>query len=140
MVGFPGETDEDFQELIEFTKWARFERMGAFAYSEEDGTYSAKHYKDDVPDDVKQNRLDRLMRIQQNISAEVEAEKVGKIMRVIIDRTEGEWYIARSEFCSPEVDPEVLIPVSETELTIGEFYDVRITDAEEFDLYATTRL
>lgn len=140
MVGFPGETDGDFQELIEFTKWARFERMGAFAYSEEDGTYSAKHYKDDVPDDVKQNRLDRLMRIQQNISAEVEAEKVGKIMRVIIDRTEGEWYIARSEFCSPEVDPEVLIPVSETELTIGEFYDVRITDAEEFDLYATTRL
>ena len=140
MVGFPGETDEDFQALIEFTKWARFERMGAFAYSEEDGTYSAKHYKDDVPDDVKQNRLDRLMRIQQNISAEVEAEKVGKIMRVIIDRTEGEWYIARSEFCSPEVDPEVLIPVSETELTIGEFYDVRITDAEEFDLYATTRL
>lgn len=140
MVGFPGETDEDFQELIEFTKWARFERMGAFAYSEEDGTYSAKHYKDDVPDDVKQNRLDRLMRIQQNISAEVEAEKVGKIMRVIIDRIEGEWYIARSEFCSPEVDPEVLIPVSETELTIGEFYDVRITDAEEFDLYATTRL
>ena len=140
MVGFPGETDEDFQELIEFTKWARFERMGAFAYSEEDGTYSAKYYKDDVPDDVKQNRLDRLMRIQQNISAEVEAEKVGKIMRVIIDRTEGEWYIARSEFCSPEVDPEVLIPVSETELTIGEFYDVRITDAEEFDLYATTRL
>lgn len=140
MVGFPGETDEDFQELIEFTKWARFERMGAFAYSEEDGTYSAKHYQDDVPDDVKQNRLDRLMRIQQNISAEVEAEKVGKIMRVIIDRTEGEWYIARSEFCSPEVDPEVLIPVSETELTIGEFYDVRITDAEEFDLYATTRL
>ena len=93
-----------------------------------------------MPDDVKQNRLDRLMRIQQNISAEVEAEKVGKVMRVIIDRIEGEWYIARSEFCSPEVDPEVLIPVSETELTIGEFYDVRITDAEEFDLYATTRL
>lgn len=140
MVGFPGETDEDFQKLIEFTKWARFERMGAFAYSEEDGTYSAKHYQDDVPDDVKQNRLDRLMRIQQNISAEVEAEKVGKIMRVIIDRIEGKWYIARSEFCSPEVDPEVLIPISETELTIGEFYDVRITDAEEFDLYATTRL
>ena len=135
MVGFPGETDEDFRELVEFVKWARFERMGAFAYSEEDGTYSAKHYKDDVPADVKQQRLDKLMRIQQNISAELEAEKVGKVMRVIIDRKEGDWYIGRTEFCSPEVDPEVLLPASE-ELTIGEFYQVQITDAEEFDLYA----
>ena len=135
MVGFPGETDEDFRELVEFVKWARFERMGAFAYSEEDGTYSAKHYKDDVPADVKQQRLDKLMRIQQNISAELEAEKVGKVMRVIIDRQEGDWYIGRTEFCSPEVDPEVLLPASE-ELTIGEFYQVQITDAEEFDLYA----
>ena len=135
MVGFPGETDEDFRELVEFVKWARFERMGAFAYSEEDGTYSAKHYKDDVPADVKQQRLDKLMRIQQNISAELEAEKVGKVMRVIIDRKEGDWYIGRTEFCSPEVDPEVLLPASE-ELTIGEFYQVKITDAEEFDLYA----
>ena len=139
MVGFPGETDEDFQELIEFTKWARFERMGAFAYSEEDGTYSAKHYEDDVPADVKQKRLDKLMRVQQNISAELEAEKVGSVMRVIIDRQEGDWYVGRTEFCSPEVDPEVLIPVSE-ELTIGAFYDARITDAEEFDLYATTKI
>ena len=135
MVGFPGETDEDFRELVEFVKWARFERMGAFAYSEEDGTYSAKHYKDDVPADVKQQRLDKLMRIQQNISAELEAEKVGKVMRVIIDRQEGDWYVGRTEFCSPEVDPEVLLPASE-ELTIGEFYQVQITDAEEFDLYA----
>ena len=135
MVGFPGETDEDFRELVEFVKWARFERMGAFAYSEEDGTYSAKHYKDDVPADVKQQRLDKLMRIQQNISAELEAEKVGKVMRVIIDRKEGDWYVGRTEFCSPEVDPEVLLPASE-ELTIGEFYQVQITDAEEFDLYA----
>ena len=135
MVGFPGETDEDFRELVEFVKWARFERMGAFAYSEEDGTYSAKHYKDDVPADVKQQRLDKLMRIQQQISAELEAEKVGKVMRVIIDRQEGDWYIGRTEFCSPEVDPEVLLPASE-ELTIGEFYQVQITDAEEFDLYA----
>lgn len=135
MVGFPGETDEDFRELVEFVKWARFERMGAFAYSEEDGTYSAKHYKDDVPADVKQQRLDKLMRIQQQISAELEAEKVGQVMRVIIDRKEGDWYIGRTEFCSPEVDPEVLLPASE-ELTIGEFYQVQITDAEEFDLYA----
>jgi ribosomal protein S12 methylthiotransferase len=139
MVGFPGETDDDFRELIEFTKWARFERMGAFAYSEEDGTYSAKHYEDDVPADVKQKRLDKLMRVQQNISAELEAEKVGSVMRVIIDRQEGDWYVGRTEFCSPEVDPEVLISADE-QLTIGEFYDVRITDAEEFDLYATTKI
>lgn len=138
MVGFPGETDEDFQELMEFTKWARFERMGAFAYSEEDGTYSAEHYEDDVPAEVKQQRLDRLMRLQQHISAEIEAAKIGQILKVIIDRKEGDWYVGRSEFCSPEVDPEVLIPASE-QLTIGEFYDVKVTDAEEFDLYATTR-
>ena len=138
MVGFPGETDEDFRELVEFTKWARFERMGAFAYSEEDGTYSAEHYKDDVPPEVKQQRLDRLMRVQQQISAEVEAAKVGTTLRIVVDRTEGDWYVGRSEFCSPEVDPEVLIPIGE-QLTIGQFYDVRVTDAEEFDLYATTR-
>ncbi len=139
MVGFPGETDEDYQELLDFTRWARFERMGAFAYSEEDGTYSAKHYKDDVPADVKQARLDRLMRVQQQISAEIEAAKIGKTLRVIIDRIEGDWYVGRSEFCSPEVDPEVLIPSSES-LTIGAFYDVKVTDAEEFDIYATTRI
>ena len=139
MVGFPGETDEDFQELLEFTKWARFERMGAFAYSEEEGTYSAKHYKDDVPQEVKQQRLDKLMRVQQNISAELEADKVGQQMHVIIDRQEGDWYVGRTEFCSPEVDPEVLIPAEEP-LAIGSFYEVRITDAEEFDLYATTKI
>jgi ribosomal protein S12 methylthiotransferase len=138
MVGFPGETDDDFQQLIEFTRWARFERMGAFAYSEEDGTYSAMHYEDDVPAEVKQKRLDRLMRVQQQISAELEAEKVGQTLRVIIDRQEGEWFVGRTEFCSPEVDPEVLIPSNER-LVIGRFYDARITDAEEFDLYATTR-
>ncbi len=134
MVGFPGETEEDFQELLAFTKWARFERMGAFAYSEEDGTYSACHYQDDVPYEVKQHRLDKLMRVQQNISAEIEAAKIGQVLRVIIDREEGEWYVGRTEFCSPEVDPEVLIPV-DAALTIGEFYNVHITDAEEFDLY-----
>ena len=138
MVGFPGETDEDYQELLDFTRWARFERMGAFAYSEEDGTYSAQHYQDDVPADIKQARLDRLMRVQQNISAEIEAAKIGQTLRVIIDRQEGDWYVGRSEFCSPEVDPEVLIPIDE-QLTIGSFYDVKVTDAEEFDLYATTK-
>ncbi|MBR1449073.1 MAG: 30S ribosomal protein S12 methylthiotransferase RimO [Prevotella sp.] len=135
MVGFPGETDEDFEELLAFTRWARFERMGAFAYSEEEGTYSAEHYEDDVPEEVKQKRLDRLMRVQQNISAEIEAAKVGQTLRVIIDRTEGGYYIGRTEFCSPEVDPEVLIPTSQGPLTVGQFYDVHITDAEEFDLY-----
>ena len=138
MVGFPGETDEDFRELLEFTKWARFERMGAFAYSEEDGTYSALHYEDDVPAEVKQQRLDKLMRVQQNISAEIEAAKIGQTLRVVVDRQEGDWYVGRSEFCSPEVDPEVLIPIDEG-LTIGGFYPVRVTDAEEFDLYATTQ-
>ena len=138
MVGFPGETDEDFDELKQFVRWARFERMGAFAYSEEEGTYSEQHYQDDVPEVIKQQRLDKLMRIQQNISAEIEAEKVGKVLKVIIDRQEGDYYIGRTEFCSPEVDPEVLIPVAERELTIGEFYPVLIKDSEEFDLYGTT--
>lgn len=137
MVGFPGETDDDFNELVDFVKWARFERMGAFAYSEEEGTYSAGNYEDDVPPEVKQKRLDRLMRIQQRISGEIEAEKVGKVMRVVVDRMEGDYYIARTEFCSPEVDPEVLIKAEKgRELQIGQFYDVRITDSEDFDLYA----
>lgn len=138
MVGFPGETDEDFGELMEFARWARFERMGAFAYSEEDGTYSAEHYEDDVPEDVKQRRLDKLMALQQEISAEVEAEKVGQTLKVVIDRKEGAYYIGRTEFCSPEVDPEVLIPADERQLRVGRYYDVRITDSEEFDLYGTT--
>ena len=134
MVGFPGETEEDFLELMEFVKWARFERMGAFAYSEEEGTYSAKHYEDDVPQEVKQRRLDQLMALQQDISAELEAEKVGKEMKVIIDRKEGDYYIGRTEFCSPEVDPEVLIPATKR-LRVGNFYQVKITSSEEFDLY-----
>jgi len=138
MVGFPGETDEDFEELKEFVKWARFERMGAFAYSEEEGTFSAENYDDDVPEEVKQSRLDKIMRIQQNISSELEAKKIGQVLRVIIDRCEGDYYIGRTEFCSPEVDPEVLIPAAEAELKIGDFYEVLITDSEEFDLYGTT--
>lgn len=135
MVGFPGETDEDFAELVEFVRWARFERMGAFAYSEEEGTYSANHYEDDVPQEVKQKRLDQLMALQQDISAEIEAEKVGQEMKVIVDRKEGDYYIARSEFCSPEVDPEVLIK-ADKRLRVGQFYQVRITSSDEFDLYA----
>ncbi len=135
MVGFPGETEEDFRELLEFTKWARFERMGAFAYSEEEGTWSAKFYKDDVPEDVKQRRLDKLMRVQQNISAELEAQKIGTVMPVVIDRREGAYYVGRSEFCSPEVDPEVLVAADKGELKIGEMYNVRITGSEEFDVY-----
>ena len=138
MVGFPGETDEDFRELVEFTKWARFERMGAFAYSAEEGTWSGDHYEDDVPEEIKQARLDKLMRVQQNISAELEADKVGQTLKTIIDRREGDYYVGRTEFCSPEVDPEVLIPAGE-QLEIGQFYDVRITGAEEFDLYGTTK-
>ena len=137
MVGFPGETEEDFNELMEFTRWARFERMGAFAYSEEEDTYSGINYSDDVPDEVKQYRLDRLMALQQEISTEIEAAKVGSMMRVIIDRKEGAYYIGRTEFCSPEVDPEVLIPANEKRLRTGCFYNVIITGSEEFDLYAT---
>ena len=139
MVGFPGETDEDFEELVAFVKWARFERMGAFAYSEEDGTPSAKLYQDDVPEEVKQQRLDRLMRVQQRIAAEIEAAQIGRVLRVIIDRQEGDFFIGRTAWSSPEVDPEVLIPAEE-KLTIGRFYEVKITDAEEFDLYATTHI
>lgn len=135
MVGFPGETQEDFHELLEFVRTQRFERMGAFAYSEEEGTYSANNYEDDVPAEVKQRRLDELMILQQEISAEVEAEKVGKVLKVIIDRKEGDYYIGRTEFCSPEVDPEVLIKAGEKRLRVGCFYNVKITKSEEFDLY-----
>jgi len=137
MVGFPGETDEDFEQLMEFVKTVRFERMGAFAYSEEEGTYSALHYADDIPEEIKQCRLDKLMAIQQRISAEIETEKVGKVLKVIIDRKEGAYYVGRTEFCSPEVDPEVLIPCEEKSLDVGCFYDVKITGSEEFDIYGT---
>ena len=136
MVGHPGETDEAFDELLEFVRWARFERMGAFAYSEEEGTYSAEHYADDIPEDVKQTRLSKLMRLQQRISGEIQEAKVGTVQRVIIDRIEGDYYVGRTQFDSPEVDPEVLIPVNDKSLEIGGFYDVRITAADDFDLYA----
>lgn len=135
MVGFPGETEDDFQQLLDFVRWARFERMGAFMYSEEEGTYGASHYADDVPEDVKQRRLDELMAVQQEISAEIEAAKIGLTMKVMIDRKENDYFIGRSEFCSPEVDPEILIQSGQKSVQIGSFYQVKITDAEEFDLY-----
>lgn len=138
MVGFPDESDEDFRELMDFVRWARFERMGAFAYSEEEGTYSAIHYKDNISPEVKQARLDELMALQQEISSEITASWIGKVFRVIIDRKEGEFYVGRTEYSSPDVDPEVLIPVKEKRLFRGAFYDVIVTDADEFDLYGTT--
>ena len=171
MVGHPGEDEEAFQQLLDFTRWARFERMGAFAYSEEEGTHSAEAFSDDIPDDVKQARLSRLMRLQQRISAEVQEAKVGTTQRVVIDRIEGDYYVGRTQFDSPEVDPEVLIPVASASpsatppsttppqsdtscsqasalgaahicadspsLSIGHFYDVHITSADDFDLFAT---
>lgn len=136
MVGYPGETEEDFEELKDFVRTIRFDRMGAFAYSEEEGTYSTQHYADDVPFETKQKRLDELMDIQQGISAELSAAKIGRQMKVIIDRAEGDYYVGRSEFDSPEVDPEILIKCQDSpSLQIGEFYQVRIIDAEDFDLY-----
>ena len=136
MVGHPGETEEDFKQLIDFVKWARFERMGAFAYSEEEGTYSALHYQDDIPQEVKDARLSKLMRVQQAISADVQESKVGQTMRVIIDRQEGDYFVGRTEFDSPEVDPEVLIHADEgLALPTGSFQWVRIDSADDFDLY-----
>lgn len=136
MVGFPGETEQNFRELCDFAKAMRFERMGAFAYSEEQGTAAARLYKDDVSQEVKEKRLSTLMRLQQGISAEIQQSKVGKTLRIIIDRKEEEWYVGRTEYDSPEVDPEVLLPVSGKELQPGEFYMARITGADDFDLYA----
>lgn len=137
MVGYPGESDEDFQQLLDFVKWAKFERMGAFAYSEEEGTYSAQHLKDDVPDEVKQARLSKLMRLQQQISADVQQSKVGKQLPVVIDREEGDYLVGRTEYDSPEVDPEVLIKkVDALGLRPGMFCRAYIESADDFDLYA----
>ena len=132
MVGHPGETDEDFEELLQFVRDVRFERMGAFAYSEEEGTYSALHYKDDVPEEVKQQRLERLMAEQQQISEQVNQARVGKTLRVLIDRQEGEWMVGRTEWDSPEVDCEVYVRGN---VKVGDFCDVMIDEAGEFELY-----
>ena len=135
MCGFPGETEEDFNELKDFVRWARFERMGAFAYSHEVGTYSGTNYEDNVPQTVKDRRVEEIMAIQQQISGEIQETKVGKTYKVIIDRREGDYYVGRTEFDSPEVDPEVLIASEGNEMEIGAFYEVKITDSDEFDLY-----
>lgn len=137
MVGFPGEGDAEYEELKEFVKWAKFDRMGAFAYSEEEGTPAKRNFTDDIPEDVKHERLSELMNIQQAISSAVQAQKVGRVLKVVIDRKEGEFFVGRTEFDSPEVDPEVLIPVSERNLRKGCFYDVKITDSDDFDLYGS---
>jgi ribosomal protein S12 methylthiotransferase len=136
LVGHPGETEEDFEALKTWIKAMRFERMGCFAYSDEEGTYANKHYKDDVPQEVKEARAAELMAIQQEISAELMNKFVGKTERVMIDRKDGDYWIGRTQFDSPEVDCEVLIKNSdERSLVIGDFYNVEITKAEEFDLY-----
>ena len=135
MVGFPGEGEAEFAELMDFVKEQRFERMGAFAYCEEEDTFGAKNFTDDIPDDVKQSRLERLMAAQEEISLAIQESKVGQTLRVVIDREEPEFYIGRTEFDSPEVDPEVLIKKT-MPLERGEFYNVRITSALPFELMA----
>ena len=134
MVGFPGEGEKEFEELIEFVKWAKFDRLGAFAYCEEDGTYAAVNYRDSVSNKKKQERLDRLMAVQQRISSRLNDEKVGKTFKTVIDRVEGDYYVGRTEFDSPDVDTEVLVNVNEGKLEVGQFYNVHINDATEFDL------
>ena len=136
LVGYPGETEADFTELMEFVKDTKFDRLGVFAYSEEEGTYSATRLSDDVDNDVKQSRVDRIMRLQERISLENNAKRIGQKMRAIIDRKEGDFYIGRSEYDSPEVDQEIIIDSAGRRLLRGRFYDVRITDVEDYDLYA----
>lgn len=138
MVGFPGEGEKEFEELKAFVEEARFERMGAFAYSQEEGTYAAEHFADDIPAEVKQSRLDEIMELQEQISLEVNEAKVGSTMRVIIDSEDEEYYVGRTEFDSPEVDPEVLIAKNQP-LKIGEFYDVTITEALPYELIAEVK-
>jgi ribosomal protein S12 methylthiotransferase len=136
MVGYPGETDRDFDELIDFVRDIRFERLGAFAYSHESGTYAYKHFSDEIPDEIKQERLDYLMRVQEKIAMESNEQKTGKIFRTIIDREESAYYIGRTEFDSPEVDNEVLIS-KELQLIPGHFYNVKIDKAESFELFGS---
>ena len=136
LVGYPGETEEDFMELMEFVKTTKFDRLGVFAYSEEEGTYSATRLKDDVEDAVKQERVERIMRLQERVSLANNARRIGQKMRAIIDRREGDFYIGRSEYDSPEVDQEIIIDSAGKRLYRGRFYDVEVTDCEDYDLYA----
>jgi len=140
MVGFPGETEEEFGELVQFVKDIRFERMGAFAYSEEEGTFAAEQYEDDIDDETKQARLGQLMRVQQRIAEEVSAASIGKTMEIVIDREEGNYYVGRTQYDSPEVDPEVLLLKEDNNVEIGQYYVVEITAADEFDLYGKVKL
>ena len=137
LVGYPDETEEDFAELMEFVEKVRFERLGVFPYSEEEGTFSARELEDNVPEDVKQERVDRVMALQNRISLEKNQARVGQREQVIIDSRQGDWYVARGRYDSPEVDQEILIPASERQLRRGKIYTVEITGAEEYDLYAS---
>ena len=137
LVGYPGETEADFAELMDFVKTTKFDRLGVFPYSEEEGTYSATRLKDDVADEVKQERVDRIMRLQERVSLENNAKRIGQTMRAIIDRKEGDFYIGRSEYDSPEVDQEIIIDSLGKRLYRGRFYDVQITDCEDYDLFAS---
>lgn len=134
LVGFPGESEEDFAELTDFVERQRFERLGVFPYSAEEGTPSAE-MADDVPEEVKQARVERIMELQRNISHEANVARIGRKLRVVVDRREGDYYVARSEYDSPEVDQEILIPVAEGRLLPGEFREVVVTACEEYDLY-----
>jgi len=135
LLGHPGETEADVEELKEFIQKARFERLGAFAFSNEEGTFAYKTYKDDVPEEIKHRRVDEIMSIQQGISAEINQAKIGKTLKVMIDRVEDKYFVGRTEFDSPEVDPEVLIPISKKGVVKGQFYQTKIVDATDFDLY-----
>lgn len=135
LVGYPGETEADFAELMEFVRDVRFERLGVFAYSEEEGTFSARELHDDVPDEVKQQRVERIMELQHTISLENNLRRVGRIERVIIDSRQGDFYVGRTQYDSPEVDQEILIPTAERRLLRGHFYEVRIDRGADYDLY-----
>ena len=137
LVGYPDETEEDFEELMEFVEKVRFERLGVFPYSEEEGTFSARELQDNVPEEVKRERVDRIMALQNRISLEKNQARVGQREQVIVDSRQGDWYVARGRYDSPEVDQEILIPASERQLRRGKIYTVEITGAEEYDLYAS---
>lgn len=136
LVGHPGEDEEAFEELKAFLADVKFDRMGVFTYSEEEGTFAAQNYKDEISEEVKQQRADELMYIQQKVSRDLNTKRVGDKHRILVDSLEGDYYLARTQYDSPEVDQEVLIPVSEGKLAVGKFYDVIITSADDFDLYA----
>jgi len=141
LLGHPGETEDDVEQLKQFVRDIRFERLGAFAYSDEEGTYANKNYVDDIPFDVKQQRVDEIMSIQEVIAAEINEQKTGQTLRVMIDRKEGDYFVGRTEYDSPEVDGEVLIPIaSNSALEIGSLYPITITHAETFDLYGEIQL